>query len=183
MVTQASLQAFINALSPGAYSSITKVNFQVLDDFLLKPIGVYGSKEEIVRFLCEMGAVDFEMCVFPQCIAESLHRIYRARELLVPQRDYTAKGADPILRSGLYVVRTFTSNKEEQACVLYWPEDKTWDDNADSTVRLIRVTFMRFGSISRHFLSQRNELYVDTSPNYAINSFACFHLSTRKQLY
>ena len=55
MIAQESLQAFINALSPGAYSSITKVNFKILDDLLLKPIGVYGSKEEIVRFLREMG--------------------------------------------------------------------------------------------------------------------------------
>ena len=65
MIAQESLQAFINALSPGAYFSITKVNFEALDDLLLKPIGVYGSKEEIVTFLCEMGAVDFEMWVYP----------------------------------------------------------------------------------------------------------------------
>ena len=61
MIAQESLKAFINALSPGAYSSITKVNFKKLDDLLLKPIGVYGSKEEIVRFLREMGAVDVDM--------------------------------------------------------------------------------------------------------------------------
>jgi len=58
VIAQESLQAFINALSPGAYSSITKVNFRILDNFLLKPIGVYGSKEEIVRFLREVHAVD-----------------------------------------------------------------------------------------------------------------------------
>jgi hypothetical protein len=58
VIAQESLQAFINALSPGAYSSITKVNFKMLDNFLLKPIGVYGSKEEIVRFLLEIHAVD-----------------------------------------------------------------------------------------------------------------------------
>ena len=65
MIAQESLQAFINALSPGAYFSITKVNFKILDDLLLKPIGVYGSKEEIVRFLREMGSVDVEMFVYP----------------------------------------------------------------------------------------------------------------------
>ena len=154
VVAQASLQVFINTLSPGAYSSIKKVNFKVLDDLLLKPIGVYGSKEEIVRLLCEMGAVDLEMCVLPSMHRRMLHRIYRARELLVPQRDYTARGADPILGSGLYVVRTFTSNKE-QACLLYWPEDTTWDDNADSTVRLIRVTFMRFDQFRVIFCPKR----------------------------
>ena len=45
-------------LSPGAYSSITKVNFKILDDVVLKPFGVYGSKEEIVKFLRGIGAVD-----------------------------------------------------------------------------------------------------------------------------
>ena len=45
-------------LSPGAYSSITKVNFKILDDLFLKPFGIYGSKEEIVRFLREINAVD-----------------------------------------------------------------------------------------------------------------------------
>ena len=45
-------------LSPGAYSSITKVNFKILDNIVLKPFGIYGSKEEIVRFLHEIEAVD-----------------------------------------------------------------------------------------------------------------------------
>ena len=58
VVAQQSLQEFINALSPGAYSSITKVNFKILDKVVLKPFGIYGSKEEIVRFLCEIKAVD-----------------------------------------------------------------------------------------------------------------------------
>ena len=58
VISQQSLQEFINALSPGAYSSITKVNFKILDSLVLKPLGIYGSKEEIVRFLCHIGAVD-----------------------------------------------------------------------------------------------------------------------------
>ena len=32
---------------------------------MIKPVGVYGSKEEIVRFLREIGVVDVETCVFP----------------------------------------------------------------------------------------------------------------------
>ncbi|SRR6266702_1556521 len=91
-----------------------------------------------------------------QCIAESLRRIHRARQLLVPQCAYTTRGADPILRSGLYIIRTFTSTAEEQTYVLYWPEDTTWDDNAVSTVQRNRVTFMRCGSVSRHLLFQNN---------------------------
>ena len=58
VIAQQSLQTFINALSPGAYSSITKVNFKKLDSYSLKLLGVYGSKEEIVRFLLEIKAVD-----------------------------------------------------------------------------------------------------------------------------
>jgi hypothetical protein len=58
VIAQQSLQAFINALSPGAYLSITKVNFKRLDNSSLKPLGVYGSREEIVRFLREIHAVD-----------------------------------------------------------------------------------------------------------------------------
>jgi hypothetical protein len=58
VIAQQSLQAFINALSPGAYSSITKINFKKLDNCSFKPLGVYGSKKEIVRFLREIRAVD-----------------------------------------------------------------------------------------------------------------------------
>lgn len=58
VIAQPSLQEFINTLSPGAYSSITKVDFKILDNIVLKPFGIYGSKEEIVRFLREIKAVD-----------------------------------------------------------------------------------------------------------------------------
>ncbi|KAH9039451.1 hypothetical protein EDB83DRAFT_2411806, partial [Lactarius deliciosus] len=67
-----------------------------------------------------------------------------APELLVPQRAYRARGAEPILRSGLYIVRTFTSTADERTYVLYWPEDTTWDDDAVSTVQCNRVMFMRY---------------------------------------
>ena len=77
------------------------------------------------------------------CVVGSLRRVNRARRLLVPQSTYTARGAEPILRSGLYIIRTFTSTEEEQTYVLYWPEDTTWEDKAVSTVQRNRVTFMR----------------------------------------
>jgi hypothetical protein len=64
VIAQQSLPEFINALSPGVYSSITKVNFKILDNVALKPFGIYGSKEEIVRFLCEIRAVDDNTYVF-----------------------------------------------------------------------------------------------------------------------
>ena len=99
-------------------------------------------------------------CVsFLEYVAESLRRIHRARRLLVPQRAYPARGVGPILRSGLYIIRTFTSTVEEQTYVLYWPEDTTWDANAVSTAQRNRVTFMRYGSILRDLLFRK----VDTS--------------------
>ena len=85
-----------------------------------------------------------------RCTAESSPGMYRERKLLIPQRDYTSKGAEPILRSGLYIIRTSTSATEEQTYVVYWPEDTSWDDDAVSMVQRNRVTFMRYGSLLRH---------------------------------
>jgi hypothetical protein len=58
VIAQDSLQRFINALSPGAYASITRVDFKTLDRLMIKPLGVYGSKDQIVRLLQAIGAVD-----------------------------------------------------------------------------------------------------------------------------
>jgi len=58
VVAQESLQRFINAISPGAYASITRVDFKTLDRLLIRPLGVYGSKDEIVHLLRSIGAVD-----------------------------------------------------------------------------------------------------------------------------
>ena len=58
IISQNSLRAFINTVCPGAYASMTKVNFKALDQYVIKPVGIYGSKEEIVRFLLELGVVD-----------------------------------------------------------------------------------------------------------------------------
>ena len=64
VIAQESLQAFINALCPGACPSVSKINLKILDDLLLKPIGIYGSREGIVRFLRELGNMDLKMCVY-----------------------------------------------------------------------------------------------------------------------
>jgi hypothetical protein len=63
IIAQDSLQRFINAMSPGAYASITKVDFKTLDRLAIKPLGIYGCKDEIVRLLQSLGAVDKKMCV------------------------------------------------------------------------------------------------------------------------
>ena len=58
IISQDSLRAFIDDICPGAYASLTKVDFKALDRLTVKPIGIYGSREEIVRFLSSIGAVD-----------------------------------------------------------------------------------------------------------------------------
>jgi hypothetical protein len=63
IISQNSLQAFITTVDPRAYASMTKVNFKALDNYIIKPVGVYGSKEEIVRFLSELGVIDDAMYV------------------------------------------------------------------------------------------------------------------------
>jgi len=52
------LKCFINKVSPGAYVSLTKIDFRALDSANIKPVGVYGSKERIVDLLLEVGAIE-----------------------------------------------------------------------------------------------------------------------------
>jgi hypothetical protein len=61
IIAQDSLQEFINTIYPGAYASLTRIKFKALDDLTVKPMGLYGSKEEIVNFLLSIDAVDEAM--------------------------------------------------------------------------------------------------------------------------
>ncbi|KAG2116835.1 hypothetical protein DEU56DRAFT_984883 [Suillus clintonianus] len=127
IIAQDSLRAFINSVCPGTYVSMTKVNFTALDRFIVKPVGVYGSKGEIVRLLSSLGVVDEQI----------------AKQLIANQRDSSV--SMPSLRSGLYIVRTACeATPDQQLFLIYWPEDSTWDDSAPSSVRRNRVTFMRY---------------------------------------
>jgi len=60
IIAQDSLGRFINKIQPGAYKSLTKVDFKALDTGFLQPIGVYGSQESIVSFFLDFGIVDDE---------------------------------------------------------------------------------------------------------------------------
>ncbi|KAF8548835.1 hypothetical protein OG21DRAFT_670471 [Imleria badia] len=127
IISQDSLKAYINSVCPDAYVSMTKVNFKALDDYVIKPVGVYGSKEEIVRLLLELAAIDETT----------------AKQLLVDSD--TNVRTQPVLRSGLYILRTPEPTRgAHQIFVLYWPEQTTWDDFATSSVRRNRITFMRY---------------------------------------
>jgi len=63
IIAQDSLKRFINTICPESYASLTKVDFKTLDHFMIKPLGIYGSKVEIVRFLRSLNAVNEDMCV------------------------------------------------------------------------------------------------------------------------
>jgi hypothetical protein len=53
----------VNDIAPGAYASLTKVDFAALDKIRVRPVGIYGSQPEIVRFLVSINAVDDNMQV------------------------------------------------------------------------------------------------------------------------
>ena len=143
IIAQDSLREFINALSPGAYTSLTKVDFRALDNLMIKPMGVYGSRQEIVRFLLSIGAIDDATLVhLPRGMTRFLNHIDRAEKLLRANDDFSGTST-PTLRSGLYIVRSFNTNNDEQLFVLYWPQETTWDDSAVLSVRRNRVTFIR----------------------------------------
>lgn len=58
IIAQDSLGAFLNNIRPGSYRSPTQVNFHELDIECVQPLGIYGSKEEIVKFLQKLGVVE-----------------------------------------------------------------------------------------------------------------------------
>jgi hypothetical protein len=146
IIAQESLGEFINNVSPGAYKSMTKVNFTDLDRTIIRPIGVYGSKSEIVRLLKDLNAVDDKTYVSPPIIYHLDAYLCSSRaELLLRPQEVAAEVGEPCLRSGIYVLNGWCDPAEfpEKVYVIYWPETTTWDDNATSTVSRNRVTFLR----------------------------------------
>ncbi|KAI9434861.1 hypothetical protein H4582DRAFT_2080533 [Lactarius indigo] len=126
IIAQDSLQRFINVISPGTYASITRVDFKTLDQLAIKPLGIYGCKDEIVRLLQSLGAVDKKL----------------ARLLLAPSDIGSSQRS---LSPGLYILRASTIRPtDERHYVIYWPEDSTWSDSETSSVCRNRVTFMRY---------------------------------------
>ncbi|KAG2088370.1 uncharacterized protein F5147DRAFT_789477 [Suillus discolor] len=108
IIAQDSLRAFTNTICPSSYGSMTEVKFSALDGLIVKPIGIYGSKEEIVQLLLSLGVVDD----------------YIAAQLVVNHSETSV--SKPSLRSGLYIVRSDRETiSSEQLFVIYWLEDAT----------------------------------------------------------
>ncbi|KZT12602.1 uncharacterized protein LAESUDRAFT_808190 [Laetiporus sulphureus 93-53] len=128
IIDQQSLGRLINDLQAGAYASLTKVDFAALDNLVLKPIGLYGSKHEIVRFLKDRDVVN-----------------ERTADLLRLPSPAAGEPLRPHLRSGLYILREFACGQDPDIIyAIFWPQDTTWDTNAISSIRRNRVTFMRY---------------------------------------
>ena len=58
VICQEAFGRFVNDTCPGAYSSMTQVDFATLDTLQIKPLGLYGSQSEIVRYLQDMKVLD-----------------------------------------------------------------------------------------------------------------------------
>jgi len=58
VIDQVSLERIVNDICPGAYVSMTKINFSILDSILIQPLGIYGSRSEIARFLRDLDVID-----------------------------------------------------------------------------------------------------------------------------
>ena len=65
IIAQDPLKRSINTMRPGAYVPITRVDFKVQDNFIIRLVGIHGSKVEIVRFVVSSysNAVGEDLCV------------------------------------------------------------------------------------------------------------------------
>ena len=143
IIDQDSLKRFVNEVSPGAYVSLTKIDFRALDNASIKPVGVYGSRERIVDLLLEVGSIEPHLFVIPvtqNTVSVCCSRPRSANALLSSRGGSVA----PHLRSGIYFIQPPSPPHDDpRVFVVYWPEETTWNDDAVSSVKRNRVTFMR----------------------------------------
>ncbi|PAV19468.1 hypothetical protein PNOK_0440200 [Pyrrhoderma noxium] len=126
IIDQNAVARFINHISPGAYTDLTDINFRNMDSVIVKPVGVYGSKSEIIRLMKELNVID-----------------HSTASILSTSNSHTP--SDQKIRPGLYaLVCGECASQEQRILIIFWPDDETWNDNADSTIRRNRYTFMRY---------------------------------------
>ncbi|KAG8935123.1 hypothetical protein FRC02_008585 [Tulasnella sp. 418] len=129
IIDQESLGKLMNTIIPRSYSSLSKINFGALDETSIQPVGIYGSKSQIVRLLQHLNCVDQETAD---------HLLQDRNEHVIHQ---------PWLQSGIYYLNPNIGSTETAGLVsyiIYWPDDTTWDDGAEDAVRRTRTTFMRY---------------------------------------
>ncbi|KAF5362168.1 hypothetical protein D9756_002245 [Leucocoprinus leucothites] len=146
VIAQDGLKRLINDLRPGAYLSLTRVDFKALDSLSIRPIGVYGDRIEISKLLVSIKVIDDHIF-----------------QLLRLSKDDLSHG--PFLRSGIYIARP---PKSDILYAIYWPQDETWNDNAPSGPRRNRVTFMRY-------LTKMSDQILCFMPNVQSQAFVWDH--------
>ena len=67
IISQEPLGRFINDICPESYQSMTKVDFDSLDCLTMKPLGIYGSRSQIVLWLLDKGVVSHDVYVCHLC--------------------------------------------------------------------------------------------------------------------
>ena len=144
IIDQESLKRFVNEVSPGAYVSLTRIDFRALDSASIKPVGVYGSRGRIVDLFLEVGSIEPHLFVVPAAsntVSACCLQPHSANAILSSRDNSVA----PHLRSGIYFVQPPSSSHDDpRVFVVYWPEETTWNDDAVSSVKRNRVTFMRY---------------------------------------
>lgn len=109
----------------------------------IKPVGVYGSKNELIRFLKQLNVIDYYTYVFDFFYCLEIIAEKKKSETLL-REEYDVSRIKPTLRPGLYgLVVEAEATSDRSVYIIFWPEEKTWDDDASSTVCKNRTTFMR----------------------------------------
>jgi len=102
IIAQDPLKRFINTIRPGAYAPITEVDFKALDNFIIRLVGIHGSKVEIVRLLRALNAVGEDLCVnYYFFVSKPDNYVRSVRLLLLPTELGVSRSS---LWSGLYVI-------------------------------------------------------------------------------
>ena len=150
IIDQESTGEFVNSFCPGAFTSFKKTDFKAMDDLELKPLGIYGSKSEIIRFFRELNTIDrntYASRLLKSDIQSSSTSTHSLREALLqePQNNIAIKPA------GLYAFATQSNGEKEcRVYVIFRPEETTWDDDANPVARSHRATFTRYAFRSFH---------------------------------
>jgi hypothetical protein len=111
-------------------------------------------------FLQRLGVVnDTTLDSVLLVVAINPHVVVRAKKLLAAEDD----PCHPPLRSGLYVLRPCQEDPS-LIYVVYWPEQTTWNDDADESVRRNRVTFMRYV----RQIKANPELFAQRAPSFKL---------------
>ena len=71
LISQESVGRFMNELVPGSFTSLTEVSFAALDRILVNPVGIYGSRSEIIRFLRDVKAINDQVFVPTFCFSHT----------------------------------------------------------------------------------------------------------------